>query len=613
VSRFARHRTALQGLLLGTAGAVVTICAMLWADGRAERAALEELEFKAQTAATLNAAIIRNSFERYRELPFVLSETAEIADVLTQPSESAIEALDARLESLAAGIGASAIYLLNDKGLAIAASNWREPATFVGVDYQFRPYFQDALIHGKSQYFALGTISHEPGLYFSQRVADAGGSTLGVVVVKVDFQRLEAVWKKQNAPTFVTDKNGVLLLTSHPAWRFRTLLPLAPDVSTALRDSLQFGPDALQSVPSALASPEGPIPPEEIDLPSDTYWHTVTPVEAIPDWTLHLYTPADGAIANAKRDAKLLAFLSCLLMLSLAYMVWRRSHFARQRRAEEKRTRARLETLVGERTSALSRSNAQLAAEIEQRAQSQARVELLQDEVAQANKLAILGQVSASVAHEINQPVSAIRTYADNAQLMLANDQIKAAHDNLAIISNLTQRIGGITQSLRSFAKREPACPMPARVSDAVEGALLILNARLTKTGVALQCQGLEQPIYADVGLIRIEQILINLLQNAIDALEQSPNPKIELSVSQIGSVVRISVADNGTGLSEAVMGKLFTPFSSQKKEGLGLGLVISRDLIRDAKGDLVAHNAPDGGAVFVLTVPAAQNEKRPQ
>ncbi|WZB72307.1 hypothetical protein WJ968_13395 [Achromobacter xylosoxidans] len=179
----------------------------------------------------------------------MLTRDVDLRAALLDPVPAQIGPLDEKLEALSRGVGAAAIYVLDRTGYAVAASNWREPASFEGVDYQFRPYFRGAVAHGSAEHFALGTISHEAGLYLSRRVDAPDGGMLGVVVLKVDFRELEADWRQSNAPIFVTDEHGVVLLGSLPQWRFDVLAPLSEELAQRLRTSLQFGDARFQSVP----------------------------------------------------------------------------------------------------------------------------------------------------------------------------------------------------------------------------------------------------------------------------------------------------------------------------------------------------------------------------
>lgn len=588
--------------------------ATLWArDGALKNAAAQ-----ARGTAQVNAALLRNNLDKFRALPFVLTRDVDVRAALQTPTPGLIASLDEKLDTLSRGVGASAIYVLDRKGLAIAASNWREPATFVGVDYQFRPYFQGSVAHGSAEHFALGTVSHEAGLYLSRRVDDAAGAMLGVVVLKVDFRELEADWRQSNAPIFVTDEHGVVLLGSIAGWRFGVLAPLPPALAQSLRTSLQFGDAPFQPLPlrpPLLPVSTGQLVRSDAALPqipaAAPLLHTTLPIVESPGWTLHLLSPVQSAIGQATANAQLGALLAQGALAASVGIVLLRRHRQRERAHQQAAIHDQLTALVDERTSQLLRVNEQLVDEMDERQRTAARLHTLQEELVQASKLALLGQVAAGVAHEINQPVAAIRAYADNAAEFLRRHDDGSAQENLGTIAALTERIGHITGELRAFSRKAGSSVGPTSLRDCLEGALLLIGPRARRQGVALQRPPADQDYLVQADRVRLEQVLVNLLQNALEALEGRPDGRIVVAHQDLGATVQVQVGDNGPGLSAQARARLFTPFHTTKPEGLGLGLVISRDLAAEFGGELSAARpadstappAPDGGALFILTL----------
>jgi two-component system C4-dicarboxylate transport sensor histidine kinase DctB len=231
----------------------------------------------------------------------------------------------------------------------------------------------------------------------------------------------------------------------------------------------------------------------------------------------------------------------------------------------------------------------------------------MQDELIQSIKLATLGLIAAGVAHEINQPVAAIRAYADNATAFLDRADQKTAKANLSLIAGLTERIGLITDELRAFARKSSAPAAPVAVREAVDGALLLVGPRLRQQGVRVIRDEADEAARVMAERFRLEQVLVNLLQNAIEALEGRADPEIRVQVSVKRSQVRILVADNGPGVTADAAKTLFTPFATTKPRGLGLGLVISRDIVAEFGGELSLEHAP-GGARFVMSLPKARS-----
>jgi two-component system C4-dicarboxylate transport sensor histidine kinase DctB len=265
--------------------------------------------------------------------------------------------------------------------------------------------------------------------------------------------------------------------------------------------------------------------------------------------------------------------------------------------------RAELERQVDLRTRELSEANVRLLQEVDERTRAEASLHRLQDELVQANKLAVLGQISAGVAHEINQPVAAIRSYVDNTRAFLARADLRKAASNLDSIASLTERIGAITQELRTFSRKSSATPQPVSVEDAISGALLLMSARLRARGIRHVRAADAAAFKVIAERARLEQVLVNLLQNAADALDGTREPRIDIDVRGAAAEVIIEISDNGSGVSAEALETLFTPFATSKPNGLGLGLVISRDIAVEFGGRLEYVHVAGPGASFVLTL----------
>ncbi len=605
--------------------AVVTFtlhAATQWARDGALRAAA----IQARSTGQINAALLRNNLDKFRALPFVLTQDVDLRAALQGGSARQIEALDEKLESLSRGVGASAIYVLDKKGLAIAASNWREPATFVGIGYEFRPYFQGSVAHGAAEHFALGTVSHEAGLYLSRRVDDAQGVMLGVVVLKVDFRDLEADWRQANAVIFVTDEHGVVLLGNIPDWRFRVLSPLPPALAQTLRTSLQFGDAKFQPLPVSprlQAASNGQLVRTDDALPraaaGTPLLHTTLPVTESPGWTLHQLSPIQAAMNQASANAQLGALLTQGVLAALIGVVLYRRHRNQERVEQQAAVQQQLAALVDERTAQLRDVNAKLVGEMDERQRAETQLHTMKDELVQASKLALLGQVAAGVAHEVNQPVAAIRAYADNATEFLRRHDEGAVRENLGTIAALTDRIGHITGELRAFSRKAGATVSPTDLMEALEGAILLVGPRARRQGVTLQSPPRNHNCRVQANRVRLEQVLVNLLQNGLEALEGTENGRIVIALQDLGESVQLQVHDNGPGLSDEARAHLFTPFHTTKPDGLGLGLVISRDIVAEFGGELRAAragdaslsspHAPGSGALFILTLRKAPDQ----
>ncbi|MDH7970943.1 ATP-binding protein [Sphingomonas sp. AR_OL41] len=553
-----------------------------WASGEADTVTRDV----AAQAARDHAGLLASELQKFRLLPLVLVEYPDVAAAVAPGGKAAGRRLDRALDLLARRTDAAAIYVIDAQGRTVASSNASLPTSFVGQNYGFRPYFRDAMRSGASELFALGTVSGRPGLYLARRLGDGSG----VVVVKVEFDRVEQSWSRGGGISFVTDGHGVILITSRPDWRFRTTHPLDPAMVARARETLQFGAAPLQPAPLVLAGDTARVIND--GRPVD-YRLGIAPVPLSGARLMHL-APIGPALGAAKTRARLW-LLALLLVIGLATGVVIRS---RERRNMQLRARHALEEEVAHRTAELRDANEQLRVESRQRAAADRRYRAAREELTQANRLGSIGQITAGVAHEINQPVAAIRTYAENAGLFLDRDQTDQVRGNLASIVELTGRIGTITAELRNFARKRTAAPEPVDLGSAIDGALLLAGDRIRD----LVILDVRAPVAVIADRVRLEQILLNLLQNAAEALVSAPSPRIVITVRS-GATVGLVVSDNGPGIDTGVAAEIFTPFVTSKPDGLGLGLGIARDIAREFGGELDRVATPLGGAAFRLTL----------
>ncbi|KAK0341016.1 hypothetical protein LTR94_028130, partial [Friedmanniomyces endolithicus] len=307
-------------------------------------------------------------------------------------------------------------------------------------------------------------------------------------------------------------------------------------------------PEALAPLP--FATPKGDRPrllqASIGGAPRQTWMHAQTGT-ATPGWTLHLLSPDRGMISQTVNAARGLALLATTLAALLAAVLLRRRHFARLRARQEEAGRFELERRIEERTRELSDANRALNRQIEERRRAEAARELLRDELVQASKLAALGQIVASVAHEINQPVAAIQTQAETAGVLLDRGQAAKAQTALGRIGELTQRIGAITQDLRLFSRKAVPTIDQIRLEDAVQGALQLTRGRLEERGVALQRVG-DADILVRADQFRLEQVIVNLIKNAAEAMQGQADALLVLTVEREPGRVRLIFSDNGPG-----------------------------------------------------------------
>ncbi|WP_187335359.1 sensor histidine kinase [Novosphingopyxis iocasae] len=570
---------------------------LVWGAGRiAGTHAVDRLHRSAEASAALHSAVLRSELEKYRLLPFALASDPDAVEAVRIADPSRLTDFDRKLEQLSGAIDAAAIYLIDSSGTTIAASNWNRADSFIGSNYAFRDYFRRAYRDGAAEQFALGTVSRHPGLYIARRIDSAAGG--GVIVVKVEFDRLEQEWARSDEPAFVTDALGVVLVSSRPEWRFHSLRPLPELVKDHMRASLDYGQAPLSPLDLAERSYNGrPL----LEVEGRSPFVPVTAPTGTRGWTLHLLYPTQGAIAVAENGARVAMAMALVLILAIVLFVARRRQRQRLRIEREAEARIALEREVEARTADVRSANRDLKREMSDRRASEARLQETREQLVQANKLASLGQITAGVAHEIAQPVAAIRSYADNGRTLLGRGRTEDAEANFSVIAEMTDRIGTITGELRSFSRKTSGAPKPMLLSDAIDGALMLLHDRIERQGVAVTVDPTAGLIVL-AERVRLEQVLVNLLGNALDALRSESTSLIAIAISAAGEAIDLTISNNGPPIAADVARNLFRPFNSGKKDGLGLGLVISQEIMREFGGDL--RFVPEGDrVVFRLTL----------
>lgn len=586
----------------------------------AQRVGIADLQTTGLHRLELYANSLEREIGKYAFLPGTLSLEPTVLDLLAGTGgDGAAAHVNNYLEKLNERAGTLSLYVMDTRGRVLAASNWRRPDSFLGEDLSFRPYFRDALASGNGRFFGIGTTRSEPGYYLASALTGDAG-TLGVAVAKVSLEQLEKSWATVEAPVLVADENGVVILSSVASWKFTTLRPLDQSTHAAFDFTQQYNRRALQ--------PLGIRPMAEIDhgvrlvriaagAPETV---SVYPVagrfleqsRSLPGtpWTLTVLSHLEQVDDLAQSRAALAAIgAACLCLLGII-LNERRRHLGDRLAAREALQRANdeLERKVAERTADLSAANQQLQDEVGERIRAERTLRAAQDELVQAGKLAVIGQLSTGIAHELNQPLAALRTLSANAERFLERGDVNTTRTNLTRIAGLVDRMGSITGQLRNFARKSSGPSAPVALCHALDNALALLEARIRRSGAVVERSCPADEPFALCDANRLEQVLINLIGNGLDAMVGQPRSQLELAWERAGDVVRLHVRDHGPGLSDAAQSHLFEPFFTTKPagEGLGLGLAISAGIVRDFGGSLHGTNHPDGGAVFILELPLA-------
>ena len=544
-----------------------------------------------QSAQTLElyAANLRGTLRRYEALPPILGDLPALRAALRAPEDAdSVNAANRLLEQVRAQSGAEVIYLMTPDGLTLAASNWSQYDAFVGRNFAFRPYFREALAGRLGQFFGLGTTSGKRGYYFAAAVRD-GHETLGVLVVKVDLDHTETLLGSTPEQLLVTDAMGVVILTSQPDWRFRATRILNDAERAEIAANLPYPTQTPQ--PLRLAAND---------------WLRQSSSLSETGWTVSILAPR-SLVERPVQSVLAIGAATLLAILLLAAVLLQRRRHLLERLALDAQARRELEQRVAERTEDLVALTERLKQEVLEREQAQQELVRAQDELVQAGKLSALGTMSASISHELNQPLAAIRSYADNAGVLLDHGRLDEARGNLKLISELTARMASIISHLKAFARRDRKAPETVALQPALDDALALLASQRRSLQVELLRDLPEATLWVQAGETRLRQILGNLLSNAFDALaERSPPRRLWLSAQTLDDGrISLHLRDNGPGFSAEALERAREPFFTTKTtaRGLGLGLAICDSLTAALGGELLLANHDDGGALVTLNL----------
>ncbi|MGE6608271.1 sensor histidine kinase [Halomonas sp. NPDC076908] len=585
----------------------------------AREQALSNLQDDAENELRLSAANLNGYLLRYDYLPQMLATREGIQRFLASPDGQDPMSLNLLLDRFRFTAGVSDVYLLDRDAYTIAASNWHRPNTFIGHNYAFRSYYSEAIEGRQGRFYGLGTQSLERGYFFSAPVwlddTSPDAKPDGVLVIKVLLDDVEESWAEQDAELFVTDSDNIIFMASHPELRMNALYPLNEEEREALRATRRYAMEPLSPSGLELETPYGLgsylVSFAHGPLSGGSYLSITRPIPEF-GWKMHILKPLTPVISAQWIAALMAGGLYGVVTLG-AGIGWQRLRLRREREAfaeRERHTLARvrdeLEVSVERRTRDLVASNQRLSGEIEERRRAEANLRQTQDELIQAAKLAVLGQLAAGINHELNQPLAAIRAYGENARRFMALARYEKADANLEQIVELTERMADISAQLRQFSRKSSERQETISIQACIDYALRLFQSRLRESNITIVQDWPDETLWVKGDLVRLEQVLVNLISNALQAMKASPAAQLTLGAHIYQHHVIISVADNGPGIPQEHIGHIFEPFFTTKApgSGLGLGLSISSRIMDDLGGKLQVVNQPEGGACFTITLP---------
>ena len=511
-------------------------------------------------------------------VPQLLSRDPALIEALTRSDYSLSTQ---RLISFVEEIGAASLMLYDIDGRTVAATDRNR----LGASHRQEAYFVDAL---RSNSTVFSVIPRDTGGYrffYSRRIQE-GGTNLGVIAAEVDLQRFERAWAGISDAVIVTDSTGDIIMATEPRWRGLT-------ESEAL--SNQTPQSAIERAIKATA--------DWTALPADAYLQGEAVMRLssrIPfrGWRITSYTTY-ASVREKVNGVLALEVMGFAILLALTFY------------ALSRRTAGRA-ALFQRESAELRALNAALQREVAERKRVQQTLAVAEQTLEQSSKLAALGEMSAAVSHELNQPLAAMKTYLAGARLLMQRNRLEEALASFGRIDDLIERMGAITRQLKSYARKGQQQFSPFDMGEALASALSMMEPQLRQRQVQINRILPAEPVQVMGDRTRIEQVLVNLLRNALDATKSERNPTVEIILSA-GETATLTVRDNGPGIED--LDSLFEPFYTTKQpgDGVGLGLAISSGIVSDLGGRLTARNGQHGGAVFEMQLPIMDSTEKTQ
>ena len=524
---------------------------------------------EAQLRATLYSGNVTSLLQQQSLVPLLLARDPIFTSALQLREFSNTSQ---RLIEFAEEIRAEAIHLLDLEGRAVASSDRRK----LGTSYSEQPYF----VHARRENGTIFTVTDNEistgSLKFHYaRGIISGNETLGIIVVEVNMRQLEESWRKRRDLVVITDSQDNIILSSRPGWN-----------NLNLSEVLTGEPNSQTEIQERVTADQKPV----LRLDNGAFLRSETAI-GFRGWRLNYFS----ALSNIR--LQVIGALAVELMVMALLVAIVLFFVSRQTRRESK--------LIAFESSQLRALNARLSEEIAERQRVEKNLQNAELSLEQASKLAAMGQMSAAVSHELNQPLAAMRTYLAGARLLIQRKHPEEALSSFHRIDDLIERMGTITKQLKSYARKGHENLKPVDLRDAIDGSLSMMSPQLSVTEVEIRKSLPTQPVMVLADPVRLDQIIVNLLRNALDAVSVEERPVIDILLVE-GRQASLSVRDNGSGIADPE--QLFEPFYTTKQpgDGVGLGLAISAGIASELGGRLIARNADPKGAVFELQLPRA-------
>src|SRR5574343_105889 len=528
------------------------------------------------------------TLQKYEELPLVIAQDRRIRNALEHANKSLVLGEANRyLERINQILGTETIYTMNDHGLTLVSSNWNKPDSFVGDNYAFRPYFVDAVSQGVGKFYGVGIASGKPGYYIAYPIK-ADQDLLGVITIKIGLSDIQKALSETKNDLGVINEDGVVILASDPANRYKTTRPLDAAATERIATTKQFPGHALTTMVYKGLSIQLDVK-EPVSLVGDNRYMVQSVPLGTRGWQIAQINDIREARHYAMASALAIGFAVGFLLITALNI-----YFRRREREEKHQLYAKIDEKIAEHT-------AELTTKISELERAESILRQTRDEAVQAGKMAVLGQMAAGITHELSQPLSAIQLYAGNARKLIDAGRLDVVTENIDSINELVARAGSILSELKTLYRNDPTSIEAVPLKSVIQNALLVMKPFVEKAAINLNISVMDEQVFGSRG--KLEQVFVNLLSNAIDVLSGRPDARIDIVAERTPSEVTVHFSDNGPGITNAQIDKLFEPFYTTKPsgQGLGLGLAITRFIVDSVGGRITCANLPAGGLEVTL------------
>lgn len=536
----------------------------------------QETRSRAELRLVLYAGNISSELQRTSVVPLLLSRDPALITALNSDD---FAATSQRLISIKNEIGAASLTLLDGDGRVVAATDRRA----IGTHHRNSPHYVEAL---RSSETVFTTHKIESGaLQFSySRKLESDKRGIGVIVVEVSLAKLEQRWAAAAEAIMVTNSEGIVILSSEPRWKNQTV-----EQALSVENVPSFVQQAIQATADWLQTPADAI----------TQGRAIMRLDGkigFQGWRL-TYFSTFASVRERVNGVLALEIMGFSILVALVFYIL-------SRRAVQQSNLFQRESME------LRALNDRLSEEIEEREKVERSLRVAEQSLAQSSKLAALGEMSAAVSHELNQPLAAMKTYLAGAKLLLQRHRPDEALSSFQRIDDLIGRMGAITRQLKSYARKGGDDLVAVDLREALAAGLSMMEPQLNQMEVKITQNIPRDPILVLGDQLRLEQVIVNLLRNALDAVKELKERELDILLSA-GEVAKLSVRDNGGGIDD--LDQLFEPFYTTKKpgDGVGLGLAISSGIVSDLGGRLIARNGAQGGAVFEIQMPILEAQTK--